>query len=70
MTPRRSTARARKMAWKREMLREIARLQALAEQSLAEFDQLLQLRDAKATDGQIIEGRIIGDTIITEAETD
>jgi hypothetical protein len=38
MTPRRSTARARKMAFKREMLAEIARLRALAARLLAEFD--------------------------------
>lgn len=50
MTARKSTARARQMAWKREVVAEIKRLQALAAQRLAEFDDSLasRLRRLKA----------------------
>ncbi len=59
------TARARKMAMKREMLAEIARLQQMAARLLAEFDEPIG-----AVPGVVIEGRIVGDKIITEAEAE
>jgi hypothetical protein len=61
MTARKGTARARQMALKREMVREIERLQAMAARSLTD-----DIGDAK--DGTVIEGRIVGDEIITEAD--
>ena len=59
------TPRARKMAMKREMLAEIARLQQMAARLLAEFDEPIG-----AVPGVVIEGRIVGDKIITEAEAE
>ena len=55
------TPRARKMAFKREMLAEIARLQQMAARLLAEFDEPIG-----AVPGVVIEGRIEGDKIITD----
>jgi hypothetical protein len=50
MTPRRSTPRSRKMAWKREVVAEIARLSKMAEQAIAELDDHVasRLRRLKA----------------------
>jgi hypothetical protein len=53
------------MAFKREMLAELRRLQARSARLLAEFDEPIG-----AVPGVVIEGRIVGDAIITEAETD
>jgi hypothetical protein len=66
MRARRSTPRARKMAMKREMLAEIARQQQMAARLLAELDAPTPRADRAV----VLEGKIIGDKIITEAETD
>ncbi len=55
------TPRARKMAFKREMLAEIARLQQMAARLLAEFDEPIG-----AVPGVVIEGHIAGNEIIVD----
>jgi hypothetical protein len=54
------------MAFKREMLAEIARLQALAAENLAAFDALHP--PASSTKGGVVlEGRVEGDEIVVDA---
>jgi hypothetical protein len=59
-------------ARKREVLREIARLTEMAQQGLAELDQLRQPpagdNTMGAKGGIVIEGHIIGDTIVTDVD--
>jgi hypothetical protein len=57
MTPRRSTARARKMAFKREMVAEIARLQQMAARSLAELGIGRERRAPGPAAGALAEAR-------------
>jgi hypothetical protein len=56
------TPRARKMAMKREMLAEIARLQQMAARLLAEFDEPIPGADQ----GVVIEGHISGNEIVVD----
>jgi hypothetical protein len=56
------TPRARKMAFKREMLAEIARLQQMAARLLAEFDGPAM----GAVPGVVLEGHIAGNEIIVD----
>jgi hypothetical protein len=60
------TAAARRRAQRRELRKEIARLLKLAEEGLALLDEPMPGADQ----GVILEARIIGDKIVTEAETD
>jgi hypothetical protein len=55
------TPRARKMAMKREMLAEIARLQQMAARLLAEFDEPIGAERAV-----VLEGRVEGDRVIVD----
>jgi hypothetical protein len=64
------TPAARARARRRELKREMVRLLKLAEQGLAEFDRLHRPPTDAKRDGVVIEGRIVGDKIITEAEAE
>jgi hypothetical protein len=74
MSPaRRNTARAREMALRRELKKEMLRFaESLSLKARAGIEELDRLHPpaAGADAGVVLEGRIIGDTIITEAETD
>jgi hypothetical protein len=71
MTRRRQvmTPAARRRARLRELKKEGARLLKLAAEGLAEFDRL-HPPTPRAEHAVVIEGRIVGDKIITEAEAE
>jgi hypothetical protein len=74
MSPARTSARERRERTRRraerlEMLRFAERLQQRARADIVELDRL-RWPALGAERGVVIEGRIVGDKIVTEAETD